>query len=84
MPEMQIQITLTVSESKRIIAKGITKIPYVQKALKSEKIFLKGVPALTMLRGKVIAENGQFLEQRSMGKFLKRQLDPDILRYPCV
>ncbi len=49
-----------------------------------EGMKVKGIPVLTMLRGKVIAENGQFLGQRSMGKFLKRQLDPDILRYPCV
>jgi hypothetical protein len=39
---MQAQITLTVHEAKRIIAKGITQIPEVQEALKSGKVFLKG------------------------------------------
>jgi hypothetical protein len=42
MAEMQIQITLTANESKRMIAKGIAKIHSVQKALQSGKIFLKG------------------------------------------
>jgi len=49
-----------------------------------EGMKVTGVPVLTMLRGKVIAESGRFLGQRSMGRFLKRTLDPDILRYPCV
>ena len=35
-------MTLTVNESKRIIAKGIARLSSVQKALKSGKIFLKG------------------------------------------
>ena len=39
---MRAQVTLTVNESKRIIAKGIATLPYVQKALRSGKIFLKG------------------------------------------
>lgn len=39
---MRAQITLTVPESKRIIAKGIAKIACIQKALKFGKIFLKG------------------------------------------
>lgn len=39
---MRIQVTLTVSESKSIIAKGIAKIPVVKRALKHGKIFLKG------------------------------------------
>jgi hypothetical protein len=39
---MRIQVTLTVNESKRIIAKGIAKLPSVQEALRSGKIFLKG------------------------------------------
>lgn len=39
---MQIQVTLTVNESKRIIAKAISGLDCVKKALKSGKIFLKG------------------------------------------
>jgi hypothetical protein len=39
---MRAQVTLTVNESKRIIAKGIASLPSVQKALRSGKIFLKG------------------------------------------
>ena len=39
---MRAQVTLTVNESKRIIAKGIANLPSVQKALKSGKIFFKG------------------------------------------
>ena len=39
---MRAQVTLTVNESKRIIAKGVANLPYVQKALRSGKIFLKG------------------------------------------
>jgi hypothetical protein len=39
---MRAQITLTVNEAKRIIAKGIASLPYVQTALKSGKIFVKG------------------------------------------
>jgi hypothetical protein len=35
-------VTLTVSEAKRVIAKGIARLPSVQVALKSGKIFLKG------------------------------------------
>ena len=40
--KMRAQITLTVNESKRIIAKGIAELPFVQTALKSGRIFLKG------------------------------------------
>ena len=36
------QVTLTVHEAKRIIAKGIAQLDCVQEALKSGKIFLKG------------------------------------------
>lgn len=39
---MRAQVTLTVNESKRIIAKGIANLPSVHKALNSGKIFLKG------------------------------------------
>ena len=39
---MLIQVTLTVHEAKRVIAKGIAKIPVVQEAFRSGKILLKG------------------------------------------
>ena len=39
---MNVQVTLTVSEAKWIIAKGIVNLPCVQKALVSGKVFLKG------------------------------------------
>jgi hypothetical protein len=39
---MRIQITLTVAEGKRIIAKGIAGLPVVKAALETGNIFLKG------------------------------------------
>jgi len=39
---MRAQITLTVNEAKRIIAKGVAAMPVVRHALKAGKIFLKG------------------------------------------
>jgi hypothetical protein len=39
---MRIQITLTVSEAKRIIAKGIAGLPAVKTAFETGSIFLKG------------------------------------------
>jgi len=39
---MRAQITLTTNEAKRVIAKGISQLPSVKKALRSGKIFLKG------------------------------------------
>ena len=39
---MLIQVTLTVHEAKRVIAKGIVKLPVVQEAFRSGKILLKG------------------------------------------
>jgi hypothetical protein len=40
--QLSAQITLTVPEAKRIIAKGIAQLPEVKEAVKSGKIFLKG------------------------------------------
>lgn len=39
---MKVQITLTVSESKRLIAKAVTSLPEVTNALANGKIILKG------------------------------------------
>jgi len=49
-----------------------------------EGVKVRGVPILTMLRGKVIAEEGQFLGQKGAGEFTKRQIEPDVLQYPVV
>ena len=39
---MEVQISLTVNESKRLIAKAVVSLPEVQEALKNGKIILKG------------------------------------------
>ena len=39
---MRLQVTLTVPEGKRIIAKGISSLPMVTSALENGNIFLKG------------------------------------------
>lgn len=44
----------------------------------------RGLPILTMLRGKVIMEEGKFLGQKGTGQFIHRRIDPDVLRYPMV
>lgn len=53
---MRAQVTLTVNESKRIIAKGIAKLPSVQKALKFGKIFLKGGTTVSAVCEELIGE----------------------------
>ena len=45
---------------------------------------VKGGPVLTMLRGKVIAEEGKFVGAKGDGRFIRRELDPEVLRYPVV
>jgi dihydropyrimidinase len=49
-----------------------------------EGLRVQGVPILTMLRGKIIVEEGQFTGERGGGKFLKREIEPDILQHPIV
>lgn len=49
-----------------------------------EGVRVKGLPTLTMLRGKVVAQDGEFVGERGYGKFLERHIDPDILRYPVL
>ena len=46
---MLIQVTLTVHEAKKVIAKGIVRLPVVQKALRSGKIYLKGGTTVSAL-----------------------------------
>lgn len=41
-PRMEVQISLTVSESKRLIAKAVVSLPEVKEALRNGKIILKG------------------------------------------
>ncbi len=49
-----------------------------------EGMEVKGLPVLTMLRGKVIVEEGRFVGQRGEGRFIERRIDPEILRFPVV
>jgi hypothetical protein len=51
---MKAQITLTVAEAKRIIAKGIARLPAVQATLESGKIFLKGGTTVSALAGELV------------------------------
>ncbi len=46
---MLIQVTLTVHEAKRVIAKGIARLPEVQEAFRSGKIYLKGGTTVSAL-----------------------------------
>jgi dihydropyrimidinase len=41
-------------------------------------------PVLTILRGKVVVENGQFFAREGQGRYLKRQIAPEILRGPAL
>lgn len=51
---MKAQITLTVNEAKRIIAKGLSKHPAVQAALHKGKIFLKGGTTVSALAEELV------------------------------
>ena len=43
---------------------------------------VSGWPALTILRGRVIAERGKLLGSTSDGQLLLRKLDPQVLQRP--
>lgn len=45
---------------------------------------VKGWPVMTIARGKVIVENGEFRGQAGAGEFLKRKLHPDINVRPIL
>lgn len=45
---------------------------------------VRGLPVMTLLRGKIIAEEGRFAGRRGAGKFIKRQIDPEVLNFPLV
>ncbi len=49
-----------------------------------EGMRVKGVPILTMLRGKIICEEGRFIGERGGGRFLMREIEPDCLLSPIV
>lgn len=42
---------------------------------------VKGWPIMTIARGKVIAENGEFKGEKGAGRFIKRVLDPERLKH---
>jgi hypothetical protein len=67
---MKAQVSLTVNEAKRIIAKGIAMLPEVKKALKSGKIFLKGGTTVSAvceeLTGKPLLIAGRISPQGTM------------------
>jgi dihydropyrimidinase len=41
-------------------------------------------PVLTILRGKVVVEDGQFLARQGDGRYLKRKISPEILSGPSL
>ena len=51
---MKVQITLTINEGKRIIAKGLAHHPLVRKALKEGQIFLKGGTTVSALAEELV------------------------------
>ncbi|MGD8523500.1 MAG: hypothetical protein PVF56_20295 [Desulfobacterales bacterium] len=67
---MKVQVSLTVPEAKRIIAKGIAALPEVQRAFKSGKIFLKGGTTVSAvceeLTGKPLLIAGRISPQGAM------------------
>ena len=44
----------------------------------------QGYPVMTILRGKVIVENGRLVGSTDDGQWLKRQVSPDVLARPVV
>lgn len=40
----------------------------------------KGWPEMTILRGKIIVKDGEFVGQRGYGEFIKRKIDPEVLK----
>lgn len=52
--------------TKEILHENVDYTPY-------EGMKLKGYPEITISRGKVIVENGQFIGEKGCGKFIKRE-----------
>ena len=44
----------------------------------------QGYPVMTMLRGKVIVENGQLVGSSTDGRWLKRRVSGDVISRPVV
>ena len=40
----------------------------------------KGWPEMTILRGKLIVKDGEFVGQRGYGEFVKRKIDAEVLK----
>jgi dihydropyrimidinase len=49
-----------------------------------EGFICQGYPVMTILRGKVIVENGQLVGSSSDGQWLRRKVSPDVLARPVV
>ena len=68
---MRIQITLTVPENKKIIAKGIALRPDIKKALSSGKVLLKGGTTVSAiceeLCGRPLKISGRITQNGTMG-----------------
>ncbi|MCK5552105.1 MAG: hypothetical protein KAJ09_03095 [Deltaproteobacteria bacterium] len=75
---MRAQVTVTVNEAKRIIAKGISRMPSVQNALRSGKIFLKGGTTVSCvseeltgkplrISGRIVPEGTKTAQVQSLG-----------------
>jgi dihydropyrimidinase len=45
---------------------------------------VKGVPIMTISRGKIIVENGTYVGQVGDGRFVKRKIDPQIIDSACI
>ena len=45
---------------------------------------LQGYPVMTVSRGKVVMENGQFMGTRGTGEFIPRRLSSEVLAGPAV
>ena len=45
-----------------------------------EGMKIKGWPVMTIQKGTVLAENGEFVGPRGHGTFFRREMDPAVLR----
>jgi dihydropyrimidinase len=41
-------------------------------------------PDMTLLRGKIVLENGRFLGREGAGQYLKRKIAPEIIAEPLL
>jgi hypothetical protein len=76
---MKLQLTLTVSEAKRIIAKGILVREDVQKALKEGKVLLKGGTTVSAVAEEILGRKlriGGRISPKGTMNALKKQNQP--------